>query len=62
MRSHNEYLGYHGNFDEAATSCFKTAGVFAVISAISFVAFVGGAVRSKLSPPTANGRVDYTAV
>jgi len=62
MRSHNEYLGYHGNFDEAATACFKTAVVFLAISGISFVAFVGGAVRTKLSPPAANGRTDYTAV
>ena len=61
MRSHNEFLGYSGNFDEAAKACFKTSGVFLVISGVSFVAFVVGAVRSKLSPP-APANVAYTAV
>ncbi len=62
MRSHNEFLGYHGDFDKAAASCFKTAGVFGIISAVSFGFFVVGAVRAKLSPQQPVGRGDYQAV
>lgn len=62
MKSHNEFLGYHGDFDLAAASCFKTAGVFGVISAVSLLAFVIGAVKTKLSPPPAAVRGDYYAV
>lgn len=50
LRAHNPYLGYEGDFDEAASSCFKTAFVFAILAAISALSFVGDAVRSKMSP------------
>lgn len=62
MKSHNKFLGYTGDFDKAAASCFQTAAVFGVISAVSFVAFVIGAVTTKLSPPPAAVRGDYHAV
>ena len=48
MKSENEFLGYHGDFEKGAEACFKTAGVFAAIGAVSFVFFVAGAVHSKM--------------
>lgn len=61
MQAHNPFLGYTGDFDEAASSCFRTAFVFGGLSALSFVTFVVGAVRSKSEPiPLAHN--DYSAV
>lgn len=63
LRAHNPFLGYHGgDFDEAAASCFKTAAVFGVLAGLSAVAFVAGAVRSKMGPPAPVARGDYQAV
>lgn len=59
--AHNPYLGFHGDFDVASRACFRTAAVFGVLGALSLVAFVLSAIRSKFSPePSARG--DYHAV
>lgn len=64
LGSHNEFLGYHGDFDAASASCFKTAIVFGGISAVSLLTFVIGAVRMKLGgpPKPAAHSGDYQAV
>lgn len=50
MNAKNPFLGYDGDFDEAAAACFRTAVVFAVLSFISFISFVVAAMRSKMDP------------
>lgn len=63
LRAHNPFLGYHGDFDEAATACFKTAIIFTVLSVVSIISFVISALRSKMQPTAhqlTNG--DYQAV
>jgi len=61
LRAHNPFLGYEGDFDEAATSCFKTAVVFGVLAGLSAGSFVVNAVKSKMGPaPLARG--DYQSV
>lgn len=49
LKSHNPFLGYHGDLDEAYKSCFKTAFVFGGLAALSLVTFVGTVIRSKMS-------------
>lgn len=61
LQAHNPFLGYHGDFDEAAASCFKTAVVFLVLALVSAFAFVASAVRSKMAPPIIP-KADYQAV
>ena len=61
LRAHNPFLGYTGDMDEAAASCFRTAFVFAGLSAASFGTFVIGAMRAK-GGPTPPAREDYAAV
>lgn len=61
FRAHNPFLGYEGDYDEAASSCFKTAVVFGILSAVSALFFVYKAVRSKMSPQSII-RGDYEAV
>ncbi|CAN8071022.1 unnamed protein product [Agarophyton chilense] len=61
LKAHNPFLGFEGDFDEAAASCFKTAFVFLALSGLSLLSFVLGAVRSKMSPPPIT-RVEYEAV
>lgn len=60
LRSHNPFLGYHADFDEAAASCFKTALIFLILSILSIVSFAITAVRAKMTPPIP--RTEYTAV
>lgn len=62
LKAHNPFLGYHGDFDEAAASCFKTAVIFGVLAGVSAISFVAGAVRSKMGPPAPVARGDYQAV
>lgn len=65
LRAHNPFLGFHGDFDEAAASCFKTAVVFGALAGVSALAFVAGAVRAKMGPPGVAPpavRGDYHAV
>jgi hypothetical protein len=40
LANHNPYLGYHGDFSEGAASCYKAAGAFGILAAISAVSFV----------------------
>lgn len=54
LRAHNPFLGYEGDFDEAAASCFKTAAVFGVLAGVSFGSFVVSAVRSKMGHGTSS--------
>lgn len=61
LKGHNPFLGYTGDFDEAAAACFKTAFVFGGLSALSLGAFVMNAVRSKMAPPPI-ARLNYEAV
>lgn len=61
LRAHNPFLGYHGNFDEAAHSCFKTALVFGILATLSAASVVVQAVRSKMGPPL-TVRGDYSPV
>lgn len=61
FRAHDPFLGYEGDYDEAASSCFKTAAIFGVLCAISAIFFVYNAVRSKMHPPSVT-RGDYEAV
>lgn len=61
LQSHNPFLGYSGDFDEAASSCFKTAFVFGGLAGLSAGVFVLNAVKSKMGPPTST-RGDYQAV
>lgn len=53
LRAHNPFLGFHGDFDEAASACFRTASVFTLLAALSAAVFVGAAVRAKLRPAPA---------
>ena len=63
LQAHNPFLGYEGDFDSAASACFRTAGVFGVIGAVSAVSFVAAALRSKMSSSSAPvARGDYQAV
>lgn len=62
LRAHNPFLGYHGDFDEAASACFKTAVVFIILSAVSGLSFVVSAFRSKMESAPATTRGDYQAV
>lgn len=50
MHVKNPFLGYDGDFDEAAAACFRTAVVFAVLSFISFISFIISAMRAKMDP------------
>lgn len=59
MRAHNPYLGFDGDFDEAAGSCFKTAAVFAALSLFSLATFVVSAMRAK---PNGSAPQDYEPV
>lgn len=61
LRAHNPFLGYHGDFDEAAAACFKTAFIFAILAGLSAASFVLSAVRAKMGPPAIT-RADYEAV
>lgn len=47
MRAHNPFLGFEGDYDEAAASCFKTAFVFVGLCLLSLAAFIVSAVRAK---------------
>lgn len=62
LRAHNPFLGYTGDYDEAASSCFKTAIAFFALSLISLVSFVISAMRAKrdMIPLSNNG--EYQAV
>lgn len=61
LKAHNPFLGYHGDFDEASASCFKTAIAFGVLAGVSLVSFIGTAVRAKAGPPP-GARADFQAV
>jgi hypothetical protein len=49
LKAENPFLGFHGDFQEGAASCYKTAGLFAVIGVLSCVSFGVTAVRQKLN-------------
>ncbi len=59
LANHNEFLGYHENFDEGAKSCYKAAALFGGLALLSALSFTVSAVRSKMSGPA---RPDYSAV
>lgn len=61
LARHNEFLGYHGDYDEGAKACFKTAGVFGMIAILSVVTFAVSAVRQKMSHGVGS-RNDYVPV
>jgi hypothetical protein len=61
LSNHNEFLGYHGDFDAGAAACFKTAGLFGAIALISLGSFALSAYRDKVGP-SAPVRGSYTAV
>lgn len=62
LRAHNPFLGYHGDFDEAAAACFKTAVVFIFLCVLSLASFIVSAVRSKMDSVVVTARGDYQAV
>jgi hypothetical protein len=49
LSNHNPFLGFHGDFDEGASACYKTAGLFAIIGVLSCVSFGVTSVRQKLN-------------
>lgn len=51
LRAHNPFLGYEGDFDEAAAACFRTATVFGVLAGVSAIGFISSAARAKMNPP-----------
>jgi hypothetical protein len=61
LSHHNEFLGYHGDFDAGAAACFKTAGLFGAIALLSFGSFAVAAYRQKVGP-IAPVRGNYSAV
>lgn len=62
LSNHNAYLGYHGNFDEGAASCWKAAGAFGILALASAAVFVASAVRTKFGYGATAVRSDYTTV
>lgn len=62
LSAHNPFLGYDGDFDEAASSCFKTATIFLVLSAVSMASFVVSAVRTKMGSAPAISGGEYQSV
>lgn len=62
LGAHNPFLGYTGDYDEAASSCFKTAIVFFVLSLISLLSFVFSAMRAKMDPIPPSSHGNYEAV
>jgi hypothetical protein len=61
LGNHNAYLGYHGDFDAGAASCYKAAAAFGVLALVSAVSFAVSAVRAKLGHG-ASAPLDYSAV
>lgn len=61
LANHNPYLGFHGDFAEGAVSCFKAAGAFGFLAALSALSFAVSAVRAKAGHG-ASARSDYSAV
>lgn len=61
LENENPYLGFHGNFAEGAASCYKAAGAFGVLAALSALSFAVSAVRAKAGYGTST-RADYSAV
>lgn len=62
LGNHNTYLGYHGNFDEGAASCYKAAGAFGILALMSAVTFIAAAVRTKFGYGATAVRSDYSSV
>lgn len=62
LSNHNPFLGYHGNFDEGAASCYKAAGAFGILALASAVTFIASAVRTKFGYGATSVRSDYSTV
>lgn len=61
LADHNEFLGFEGDMDAGAASCYRTAALFCFFAIASAITFAIGAVRAKMGhgPST---RPEYASV